>query len=426
MHSKANATQIFYDALEAVKPKHFISQFCELKGNILSIAEDRYDLNSYHHIYLFGSGKAAITMAKEMEKLLGDRIHDGLIVVPEDSHELKYVKVCESSHPLPTDKSIQAAKKLMTMMQSCREDDLYIYLLSGGSSALIELPIEPISLSDLQETTYVMLQNALEIQEINSVRKHLSQIKGGRLAQSCKAQGAVLVISDLIDDDLHAIGSAPLYADQSSYAEAKTILENRQIWDLMPNSVTEVLDKGYAGLIPETPKKEKAGVKHYIIASNTQALQAAQKSAHSLGYKVKIAPEPMSGDVETMLEKMIELSQSSDENCILFGGECTVKVMGSGQGGRNQHAVLLMLKQICDKGLDICFLSASTDGVDGFSDAAGAVVDKQSCHTLPMASYEKHLKNFDSYNFFKYSTSLIETGASGTNVIDIAIIIKEE
>lgn len=424
MSNKTIAIDIFKDALEASLPKNFISKYCKLDDAVLSVAEDKYDLNAYKNIYVFGSGKAAFTMAKEIEKLLGEKIHKGLIVAPKTQEKLKYIEVCEGSHPIPDEKSFSATKKLLEMMQECESDDFYIYLLSGGSSSLTELPVEPIDLADFQTATKLMLHNGLEIQEINSVRKHISQVKGGRLAHSCRASGVVLVISDIIGDDLYSIGSAPMYADKSSYAQAKEILECKNILTLMPQSIQEVLQKGVNGLIKETPKEPKKSVKHYMIASNRQALNAAAKSAEAKGFTTRVIQEPMQGNVNAMLELFLEVIDKYDEECILFGGECTVNVTGDGQGGRNQHMSALMLQKICEKDLNICFLSAGTDGIDGNSDAAGAVATNAECSQVDAQMIQKHIERFDSYNLFKQTDGLIITGPSGTNVIDIAIIIK--
>lgn len=424
MPSQNIAKEIFYDALEASLPKNFISKYCTLDENILTVCEDNYDLRYYKNIYVFGSGKAAFTMAQEIEFLLEDIIHDGLIVAPYTEETLDCIEVCEGAHPLPCQKSFDAAQKLIDKMQLCDEDDLYIYLLSGGSSSMIELPVYPINLEDFQNATQLMLHNSLEIQEINTIRKHISQIKGGRLAQVSKAEGIVLVISDIIDNDLYSIGSGPLYGDKSTYSDAKDILDSKNIFHLMPENVQEVLERGLNGNIGETPKSNKNNVKHYIIASNDLALNRAAKSAKSKGLSVKIFEKPMIGNVDEMVQSILRVVEDSSEKCILFGGECTVKVTGNGQGGRNQHTVALMLKEICNRDLDICFLSAGTDGIDGNSDAAGAVINQDSCKNLDLIHVQKYIDNFDSYNLFKQIQSLIMTGPSGTNIIDIAIVIK--
>jgi len=426
MSVKQLAQDIFTDALEASLPKNFISKYCILDASILQIGEDSYNLQEYKDIYIFGSGKAAYTMASEMEKLLGSKISSGLIVAPQADKKLKFIEVCEGSHPLPSQKSFNATSKLIEAMKKCDEDDLYIYLLSGGSSALIELPSMGINLHDFQKTTELMLHNGLNIHEINSVRKHISQIKGGQLANACKAQGVVLVLSDIVDNDLYSIGSAPLYADKSRFKDAVEILKSYDIFEQIPQSVQKHLQKGLDGVIEETPKIESENVKHYIIASNALALYAAAKSAIANGLSVQVLEKAMHGNVEDMIQTMLDVIQSSKESCIIFGGECTVEVKGDGKGGRNQHAVALMLEQICKENLDICFLSAGTDGIDGNSDAAGAVVSYKDCKKFELKELQKYIENFDSHNFFKKTDSLIITGASGTNVIDIAIIIKGE
>jgi hydroxypyruvate reductase/glycerate 2-kinase len=425
MQTKTLAKKIFTDALQASLPKNFIPKYCHLDGELLTIGEDSYQLDDYKNIYVFGSGKAAFTMAHEIELLLGERVKGGVIVTQKKSAKLKYIEVCEGTHPLPSQKSFNSTKKLIKSMKLCDEDDLYIYLLSGGSSSLIELPIQPITLKDLQSATKLMLHNALDIQDINTVRKHISQIKGGKLAQICKAKGIVLVLSDIIGDDLYSIGSAPMYADKSTYEDAINILDAKNIFHHMPLNVQLVLQKGANNILKETPKYESENLKHYIIASNAQALDAAKKSATSQGLSVKVIKEPMQGNVDDMVAKMLEISKTSKHKCILFGGECTVKVTGKGKGGRNQHAVALMLKEMKTKDLDICFLSAGTDGIDGDSDAAGAVVNKQNVN-IEMQELDAYIQNFDTYNLFKKIDSLVMTGPSGTNVIDIAIIIKGE
>ncbi len=418
------AVEIFLDAMDASLPKKFIAKQCLLQGDILEIQGDRYDLSNYNNIYLLGSGKAAVTMAYEIERLLEDKITKGLVVDVKSDADLRFISVEEGSHPVVSQRSLDATQKLVTLMQQCDKDDLYIYLLSGGSSALLELPIKPICLEDLQKATQLMLHSGLDIQSMNVVRKHLSQIKGGRLGQMNEATGIVLVLSDIIGDDLYAIGSAPLFADSSSFEDAKNILLDKEIYEAMPQSVKEVLEAGIEGMIDETPKAPKKRIKHYIMASNQLALQAAKKSATKQGLSTLVVSKPMSGDVAAMVNEMREVIQSSNEDCVIFGGECTVEVKGEGQGGRNQHAVALMLQSMCQEGTDICFLSAGTDGIDGNSDAAGAVTELSDCTKIAASELKTYIENFDSYKLFKKLDRLVVTGPSGTNVIDIAIIIQ--
>ena len=418
------AKDIFEHALKAVLPQNFMKKECTLKGNILSIATVEYDLSSYKNIYVFGSGKAALGMAKETEEILDSRIYKGLVVAPNMSEELEIIEVHQGSHPLPSKKSLSATQALIQMMQECDKDDLYIYLLSGGSSALIEMPSEPITIEEFQKATDLMLSNALEIQEINTVRKHISQIKGGRLAQMCKATGVVLVISDVIGDDLFSIGSAPLYADNSTFHEAKEILQRKNIYSKFPKSIQDVLDAGIKGEIQESPFESLKRVSHYIIASNTHAKNAAAEYAKSLGLSVKLIEESFSGEVSHVVGSVLEMLQDTQEQCLILGGECTVNVRGNGQGGRNQHATLLALREMKKKNLNITFLSCSTDGIDGNSNTAGAVVDFRMLEKVDLKKLEKYLKNYDSYHYLKQLGALVITGPTQTNVIDLIIIIK--
>ena len=424
MNHKALAKSIFMDALEGSLPKNFMHKNCFLDGDILHLAQNNYALREHKNLYVFGSGKAAYSMAKEIESILGERIYKGLVITPYDEGELQTIEVHLGSHPVPTQKSLDAAKALVSMMQECDEDDLYIFLLSGGSSALMELPIEPITLEDLQATTKLMLSNNLDIHEINTIRKHLSNIKGGRLANLCKATGAVLLISDIIDNDLESIASGSLYADKTTFLGAKSILDKKGLFDKLPLNVQSVLERGIVGTLEESPFVPLQRVKHQILASNAEALYIAQESAKAKSLRVKKVNEPMDGEVYFLIKKMLTIIENSEENCILFGGECTVTLNGDGKGGRNQHAALLMLKEIHDKKLNITFLSAGTDGVDGNSDATGAVVDIDSY--LKELDIDEYINNFDSNSYFNKSHSTIVTGPSGTNVIDIAIIIKGE
>lgn len=270
------------------------------------------------------------------------------------------------------------------------------------------------------------LENSLDITQINSVRKHLSTIKGGLLAQSCKARGIVLVLSDIIDNDLYSIGSAPLYADKSSYHYAKRLLEDKAILNRMPISVQKVLEKGVSGTLQETPKIPLERVQHFILSSNTHALRAAKKSAQEAGLEVELARESMLGDVVEAVEKMYKDFIQTQQQCLIFGGECTVHVRGEGKGGRNQHAAALMLEKLCANDEKFTFLSAGTDGIDGNSDAAGGIIDSRSCQKIRERNIDisSYIQNSDSYHLLKEVDSLIMTGASGTNVADIAILIK--
>lgn len=427
MQTKELFKKLFQAALEETKPKNLIAQHCKLEGSVLRIQEDEYDLLKYDRIFILGSGKAAWSMAEAMEGLIREYIHSGLIVAPECKSTLTKVECFISDHPIPTERSIRGAQALIKKMQECHKNDLYIYLLSGGTSALIEQPVDGITLDELQTTTDLMLKNALNIYEINAVRKHLSCIKGGHLGKYSQAQGLVLTISDVIGDDLYSIGSSPLYADLSTYEEVFEILKSYNIWEQMPSSVKNVLNEGVKHIRPETPKVPSTNIKHYIIGTNALARKAVYKKSLELGLEAKVIDLDIDIDSSLASQKMLDLALALNERVIIFGGETTVKVEGKGKDGRNQHTVLNMLKLTEEKGVEIAFLSAGTDGIDGNSDAAGAYIDTTSLTKAKIKglNINTYLKENDSYHFFKQLDSLVMTGPTGNNVMDIAILIKE-
>ncbi len=403
MREKKDIQEIFQAAIKSVMPQNIIKN-----SAYLDILEER-------KFHLYGSGKASVEMAKTIKELVGENIIDGFIVTPYKDENLSKIEVFKSTHPLPSQKSIKAANELLKRFSSLKEDDFFIYLLSGGSSALIELPISPISLDDMIKTTNLLLQNSVSIGEINIVRKHLSLIKGGRLAKATKAKGVVFVISDVIGDDLEAIGSAPLYCDSSTFKDAEDILKKYGIFDKVPKSVQEVLKLQNS----ESPKSINKNIEHKIVANNKKALESAKDFALSLGYSCDIVTDSLQGDVTIVAKQIIKAILESDNEVLIFGGEPTVEVLGSGKGGRNQELCLHVLKEIKNH-KNITFLSGGSDGIDGNTKVAGGIVDFKSYSD----DIDDFLQNSDSYHFLKRGNDLLITGASGTNVMDIMIAIK--
>ncbi len=403
MREKKDIKEIFQVAIKSVMPQNIIKNSSYL------------DILSERKFHLFGSGKASVEMAKTIKELVGENIIDGFIVTPYEDEDLEGVKVFKSTHPLPSKKSIEAANELLKRFSTLKEDDFFVYLLSGGSSALIELPIDALSLDDMIKTTNLLLQNSVSISEINIVRKHLSLIKGGRLAKATKAKGVVLVISDVIGDDLEAIGSAPLYCDSSTLKDAKNILKKYDIFNKVPKSVQKVLEfQNY-----ESPKNINKNIEHKIIANNKKALESAKDFALSLGYSCDIVTDSLQGDVTIVAKQITQAILESDKEVLIFGGEPTVEVLGSGKGGRNQELCLHVLKEIKNH-KNITFLSGGSDGIDGNTEVAGGIVDFKSYRD----DIDDFLQNSDSYHFLKRNGDLLVTGASGTNVMDIMIAIK--
>lgn len=429
MSNKTMLHGVFNQLLEEITPQKLIADACKVAGNKLIVLGQEYDLDKYKNVYLLGSGKAVVPMAIEVEKILKPYLNKTLIVGPYSCEETFYKGTyMQSTHPLPSVKSIDAAKALQQMLQQMNEDDLFIYLLSGGNSALVELLEENISLNELQEVTKLMLHSGMPIEKMNSVRKHLSKVKGGKLAEQTKAKGVVLVLSDVIGDDLHTIGSAPFYYDQTSFSDAEDALNAYGVFEKIPESVQAFFKEGKEGLHPETPKIAHAHIDHHILGSNSIVLEKAKQLLQEKGINTTIIEEPLQGDTTQIAKKLLKFAHTHQEktHAYIFGGETTVVVKGNGKGGRNQHLCLNMLTH-CDLACDITFLSAATDGVDGNSNAAGALIDIHSLFDAKARHIDPqhYLDSFDSNSFFEQSGELLITGPTHNNLLDIMIMLIE-
>ncbi|MGL4369765.1 MAG: glycerate kinase type-2 family protein, partial [Spirochaetota bacterium] len=396
-----------------------------------------YALSDNGRLYVVGAGKAAAAMASAAEEILGDLIRGGVISVKYGhTQKLSLIRQIESAHPVPDENGVSAAREIKELLSRASEDDLIISLISGGASALLCLPAEGISLADKQAATGLLLKCGADISELNCVRKHLSSVKGGLLARAAyPARTICICISDVIGDDLSVIGSGPFSPDSSTYGDALRILDAYALRDLVPSSVLSHLEKGFSGEIEETPKKGDkffSAVSHCIPVSNERALRAAAFEAEKCGYDVRLISEPVSGDTSAaakMHARLIRTLHSERSGltrpiAVISGGETTVKVKGSGKGGRNTEFVLRCAMECADLS-GVYIFSAGTDGTDGPTDAAGAWVltdmMRSSAGLLPRA--ERYAENNDSYAFFSDMGTLIRTGPTGTNVLDVRIIV---
>ncbi|MDA8125415.1 MAG: glycerate kinase [Deltaproteobacteria bacterium] len=433
MTDREKLLTLFKEALAAVLPGNLVREALRYEAGVLSIQGKVYPLARYRNVYLFGSGKAAVETARAVKALLGDRITGGLIVSPYAA-ALDGIDVWESSHPLLSEKSLQAADRLREKIASLAPDDFFIYLLSGGSSALVEKPVAPITLDEMQTLAKALLAGGVPIGEMNIVRKHLSLVKGGRLGRLSQARGIVLAISDVIGDDLEAIGSAPLFFDRSGYGDVLTVLKKYGLWETVPGTVRQVVEKGLAGELAETPKTPNRLIDHVLIGSNGQLLRKAEERALALGIPARIMTSRLRGEARKAAKAIMALGEKiaatgkpfAPPVCLLFGGETTVTLRGDGRGGRNQEMALAALGEIRDNPRFV-FLSAGTDGIDGRSDAAGAIVDRKSWEKAQSLglSIAAGLARNDSYRFFQETGDLIVTGPTGTNVMDMtALYIK--
>jgi glycerate 2-kinase len=433
---RKTARKIFDKAVQAVLPNRLISRSVVLGDNELQILDKTYSLRPGQKVYVFGSGKAAIPMAESLLAILKDRAVGGVIVTSHLRHvDLSPLRVVEGAHPVPDEKSIAGASLLIDGLSSLHGDDLFIFLLSGGSSALIEKPVPPLSLAEIQETTRLLLSNNVPIQQVNAIRKHLSQVKGGGLGQVTRASGVVLVISDVIGDDLTVIGSGPLYFDPSTFQQCREILRQAGIWHKIPAEVRGVITKGVEGKIPETPKAPPDTIHHYLIGTNRIALEQAVREAGETGLNSFIMTDSLAGEAREVAKVLTAIARNistyhepfTPPACLMFGGETTVTLHGHGRGGRNQELTLAALAEIGEQD-NILLLSGGTDGIDGNSSAAGAIADsgffrEGSRQEMSIATF---LADNNSSAFFHAVGGLVTTGPTGTNVMDIIVLIIDK
>jgi glycerate 2-kinase len=434
---REHAMQIFQAGLQAVDPVEAIIRHVRLNDNLFIIGERRFNLKDYDRILVVGAGKAVAPMAKAVEDLLGDRISAGVIVV-KDEHglPLKKIKVCEASHPVPDERGVLGTEQILSLVEKAGERDLIICLISGGGSALLIAPVQGISLEDKQNTTKLLLACGATIHEFNTVRKHLSRAKGGRLAQMAyPATVASLILSDVVGDDLDVIASGPTVPDSGTFQDARKILKGYGIWDQLAPSVRSHIGKGLAGQIEDTPKSDNPAFKRcsqVLVGTNLHALQAAGNKAEKLGYRSLILSSKVEGEAREVAKFYAAIAKEvlSSENplkppvCALSGGETTVTLRGEGRGGRNQEFALA--SAIAIEGLDrVVVLSGGTDGTDGPTDAAGAIADGT---TVARAREKKldpgdFLQRNDSYTFFQQLQDLVMTGPTRTNVMDLYMFL---
>lgn len=437
---RENAIKVFRTAITGVQPAHLLQQQLIVKENALVIGGQLIEKHTFDHVYVIGSGKAAAAMAAATEAILGHLVKEG-VVVTKHGHSLPTgkIRILEAAHPVPDEHGVEAVAQTLQLLQKVTKDDIVICLISGGASALwCDVP-SGISLPEVQVAFDQLIRSGAAIHEVNTVRKHLSGIKGGQLVRHCNgAKVFSLIISDVPGDDLEAIASGPTVADPSTFQDAHTILSHYNLLPSLPQSVQLHIEKGCQGMIAETPKPGDVlfnNTVNKIIGNNRMAVEAAAKKATDLGYHIHIIPSLITGDAEAEAKKLVALAlryKWEKPVCIIQGGETTVKVTGKGKGGRNQHFVLAALNELNnmqDKSgfNNICILSGGTDGTDGPTDATGGVVDHE---TLLQAarkdlSIGAYLHNQDAYHFLERTNSLVITGPTQTNVMDIMIAIVQ-
>ncbi len=434
---RETATAIFAAAIQAVDPETCVKRRLQLAGSDLRIGGESYALQSLRKLYVIGIGKAAAAMARAVETLLADRIDDGLIITKYGHGvPLRRCRLLEAGHPLPDANGVAATAALLELVATATPDDLILFLVSGGGSALCPAPAAGISLQDKQDATRLLLACGATIHEINTIRKHLSRVKGGRL---CRAAGGArlvaLILSDVIGDDLDIIASGITVPDPGTYTDCLAILDRHTLSERVPPSVRRHLLAGAKGLTAETPKPGDpvfARVRNHIIGSLADALGAAADKAREQGFRPLVLTSMLQGEAKEAARVVSSIAAEarrygrpvSPPACLLTGGETTVTLTGKGLGGRNTEFALAAAIALAGSP-GILLLSAGTDGTDGPTDAAGAFADGSTiarAEALGIAPAQ-HLADNDSYNFFKPLGDLFITGPTRTNVMDLQILL---
>ena len=433
-----DARKIFLAAVGSASPKAAVARHLRLEAlrngdERLVLGKTSVDLGGIERIWVVGAGKASALMAQAAEHLLGKRIAGGALVVKYGhGARLRRTTLHEAGHPVPDDAGVAGATEVATVADKAGKNDLVLALISGGASALLVRPVEGLSLAAKQECTRLLLASGANIHEMNAVRKHLSALKGGQLARrAAPARVWALLLSDVIGDDLDVIGSGPCAPDASTFAEALAVLSRYGLEGKVPMEVRKRLERGAAGQLAETPKAGDVlfrRVHNTVVGSNAQALAAAVEVARQLGYKPMVLTTRLDGEAREQARMLAAIAREAQATgrpakaplCLLAGGETVVTLRGKGKGGRNQEFALAGALALTGA-QGITLFAAGTDGTDGPTDAAGAVVDGDTvgkAAKLGFSAAETLTKN-DSYPFFQATREALMTGPTGTNVMDI-------
>lgn len=439
---RSEAEEIFKSAVAAVNPYEAVRRFVRVNGDRLFLGPGQrpvieIDLSRYERILLVGGGKATAPMARAVEELLGQRLDRGIITVKYGfGEQLSVTEVVEANHPLPDRKGVEGTAKVLDLLQGAGERDLIFSLISGGGSALLVHPAGGISLEDMQTLTRSLLECGASIDEINTLRKHLSSVKGGEMARAAAPATIVnLMLSDVVGDSMDVIASGPFVPDTSTFGDAINIL-NKYALNEIPSTIRSRLEQGMEGSIPETPKAGDPSfdrVHNLIIGSNIMALEAAEEKARSLGYNTLILSSMIEGETREVarvhigiLKEMVKTGRPiPSPGCLISGGETTVTIRGKGLGGRNQEFCLAAALELDGLSQRVAVLSGGTDGDDGPTKAAGAIVDPLTVtrgKEAGMAASD-FLDDNDAYHFFEKTGDLLITGPTGTNVMDVRLIL---
>lgn len=422
--------------LGAADPYHSLLRHVALDDHILRVGRRTYDLSHINRVIGVGAGKASARMAQALEAVLGTRLEGGLVIV-KTGHTLatKRISVLEAAHPIPDRAGLRATQQLLHLTQRLTSRDLLIVLLSGGASSLLPAPAAGVTLADEQRTTRLLLRSGATINEMNVVRKHLSLIKGGGLATTTRAKIVTLLLSDVIGDDLGSIGSGPTAADYSTFADAVGVLRRYGSWHAVPAMVRRHLERGRNGEVSETLKPGSPRlrtVQHHLIGNNRMMLEAVVRVAQQKGLHSKLIASPITGEARVAMKQLTDLAKAISDHhgilkrpcCVVAGGETTVTVTGRGKGGRAQEFAASAAFEIA--GLPNTWVVAlGTDGTDGPTDAAGAIVSGGTLARAKKLGIDlgSSLNRHNTYPALKTLGCHIHTGPTGTNVNDLYLLL---
>jgi len=436
MHHKEKAATLFKNILETVNPVKLIPDMVDWNpgAGVLTISGCEMEVEKDTRMYILGSGKASVSMAAALESILGNRIHDGMVIsTPEPLHFTQKITLLKGSHPYPDRKSLEATERLIKFIHSIPSGSIVLNLISGGTSALLCKPADGISGADLTGVYKLLVASGLAIDQINTVRKAISEVKGGKLLKHFQhVQLIDLVISDVPNDDTRDIGSGPTIPQEISAEKALDILISYKLWDDLPKTVKSHIKKGVEKEKSEGRIRTADIERHqtYIISSARIVAKETAERFKAEGYRVNLDDSPWSGPIDQFEDYIInsvsdEIDNATVPTAFIFYGECTVDVQGEGKGGRNQELALRIAKRLNGAERELIFLSAGTDGIDGPTDAAGAVVDHLTAEKAIRKGVDPDtfLNNSDSYNFFKKTSGHIITGPTGNNVMDLQFFL---
>lgn len=427
------ALDVLAAGLDAVEPGAAVRRALRRDGDRLHIEGRSYDLRRFRRVWVVGAGKASAPMAAAVEDVLGDRVTGGHVTVKYGyTAPTGRVALHEAGHPVPDEAGVAGSREIVALLHQAGEHDLVIAVISGGGSALMTLPVEGVSLADMQALTEALLRSGAPITALNTVRKHLSQVKGGQLARwTYPATLITLIVSDVVGSPLDVIASGPTVPDPTTAADARAVLKRYGVWDSAPESIRRHLDMAAAGQKPDTPKPGDPvfeRVQNVIVADNSRAAEAAAARAQALGLNVLIATTYLEGEAREVARVLAGIGREiatygrpvGRPACVLFGGETTVTVRGTGRGGRNQELALAAALALAGTS-DILLASLATDGTDGPTDAAGGLVDGGTVARAEGLglSAQAALDNNDAYTLLTATGDLLVTGPTNTNVNDL-------